>query len=311
MIRLLARSLTLLLVALNAPAALAQDMPLAQILQEGDDWQLVAEGYTFTEGPAVDAAGNLFFVDVPASNIYKLDVATKRVTLFAENTGRASGLVFGSDGRLYACQNGNRAIVAYDAAGQATRLAEGLDVNDLCITRAGRIYVTDPKNHQVWLVEPDGQKRVVDTGIERPNGITLWPDQRTLVVADSAGEHLWTFRIADDGSLQFKQPYYTLQLTGSAILAGKTASGADGMKCDSLGRLYVATQAGLQVCDTQGRLAGIILKPAAPPDSKPLPLSNVCFAGPRLATLYITCGSKLYARKTKASGLASLSAAAN
>ena len=291
-------SLSLLIIALSAAAG--QDMPLSQILIDGEDWKLVAEGYKFTEGPAVDASGNIFFVDVPESKIYKLDAQSQKVSLFAEDTGRASGLVFGSDGWLYACQNGNRAIVAYDSAGKATPIAEGLDVNDLCITRAGRIYVTDPKNHQVWLVELNGQKRVVDVGIERPNGITLWPDQRTLVVADSAGEKLWTFRIADDGSLQFKQPYYTLQLTAAAILAGKTSSGADGMKVDRDGRLYATSQAGLQVCDTQGRLAGIILRP------QPKSLSNLCFGGPRLDVLYVTCGDKVYCRKTKATGVSNL-----
>src|SRR5688572_13730746 len=94
-----------------------QDMPLSQILIDGEGWRLAGEAYQFTEGPAVDRDGNVYFVDVPASKIFKLDLPSGKISLFAEDTGRASGLMFGGDGRLYACQNGARAIVTYDAAG--------------------------------------------------------------------------------------------------------------------------------------------------------------------------------------------------
>ena len=277
--------------------AFAQDMPLSQILIDGEGWHVAAEGYQFTEGPATDREGNLYFVDVPASKIFKLDLSTGKVALFAENTERASGLAFGGDGRLYACQNGGRAIVAYDPVGKPTMILDDIDVNDLVVTRGNHIYVTDPKNHRVWHVDPQGKKTVADEGIERPNGICLWPDQRTLVVADSAGDRLWTFRIGDDHQLQFKQPYSTLQLTTAAINAGKSASGADGLKTDAAGRIYVCTQAGLQVFDTQGRLSGIISKP------QEKALSNVVFAGPKLDTLVVTSADKVYWRKTKVAGV--------
>jgi sugar lactone lactonase YvrE len=292
------RWLTLALLTTGLTAS-AQDMPLSQILIDGEGWQAVGEGFQFTEGPAVDRQGNVYFVDVPASKIYKLDLPSRKITLFAEETGRASGLMFGGDGRLYACQNGARAIVAYDAAGKPAKICEDIDVNDLVVTRDNHIYVTDPKNHRVWHVDPAGTKTIADEGIERPNGIALWPDQRTLVVADSAGDRLWTFRIAADRSLEFKQPYYTLQLATAAILAGKTASGADGLKADSAGRVYVTSQAGLQVMDTQGRLSGVIARP------QEKALSNVVFAGDKLDTLFVTAADKVYIRRTKATGLPS------
>jgi len=288
-------------VAATAAVAAAQDMPISQILIEGEGWRVASEGYQFTEGPAVDKEGNVYFVDVPASKILKLDFASGKVTTFAENTGRASGLSFGGDGRLYACQNGGRAIVAYDAAGKPVAVCDDIDVNDLVVTGTNHIYVTDPKNHRVWHVDPQGKKTVADEGIERPNGICVWPDQRTLVVADSAGDRLWTFRIADDYSLQVKQPYSTLQLTTAAINAGKSASGADGLKADGAGRVYVCTQAGLQVFDPSGRLSGIIAKP------QEKALSNVTLAGPKLDTLVVTSADKVYWRKTKATGVANFS----
>jgi sugar lactone lactonase YvrE len=276
--------------------AAAQDVPLSQILIEGEGWQQVGEGFQFTEGPAVDRDGNFYFVDVPASKIFKLDMKTREIRLFAENTGKASGLAFGTGGRLFACQNGGRAIVAYDSEGKPTPICDDIDVNDLVVTKDNHIYVTDPKNHRIWHVDPAGKKTVADEGIERPNGIALWPDGRTLIVADSAGEHVWTLRIEDDHTLRHKQPYYTLHLTTAAILAGKKNSGADGLKADSAGRVYVTSQAGLQVLDTQGRLSGVIAKP------QDKPLSNVAFAGEKLDTLVVTCGDKVYARRVKATG---------
>jgi gluconolactonase len=283
-----------ILIAVITSTATAQDMPLTQILLPGEDWKVVSEGHQFTEGPAADRDGNLYFVDVPASKIFKLDVVSGKVSKFVEDSGNASGLAFGGDGLLYAAQNGARAIVKYDAAGKPTKIAEDIDVNDLVVTRQNEIYVTDPKNHRLWFINSVGEKKVVDEGIERPNGITLWLDQKTLVVADSASDHLYAFRINANGSLTAKQPYYTLQLTSAAIFAGKLASAADGLKVDRAGRVYCASEAGLQVFDTQGRLSGVIAKPQGKF------LSNVAFAGPNFDTLYVTSADKVYSRKVQA-----------
>ena len=279
------------LVGFGFSSALAQDMRLADVLQEGQGWELVAEGFTFTEGPAVDLKGNLYFTDVFRGKIYRINEPGK-AEVFVEQSFGTNGLMFGPDGRLYGCQNGNKRIVAYDSAGQETPIAEEVKSNDLVVTRSGGIYFTDPENKKVWYIPPQGEKRVVDQGLGFPNGIILWPDQGTLVVADMKGANLWAYRIESDGSLQFKQPYYTMQLP-----AGKTESGADGMTIDAAGRLYVATQVGLQMFDPTGRLGGVIAKP------QNAWLSNVTFAGPDLDTLYVTCTNKVYKRKVQARGL--------
>ena len=279
------------LLAAISSTSLAQDMPLSQILIEGEEWKLVAEGYQFTEGPAVDAAGNLFFVDVPTSKILKVDTKSGSVSEFVTDSGKASGLMFGSDGRLYACQSANRQVVAYDKEAKPTVIATDLDVNDLVVSRKGDIYVTDYKNSRVWHISPEGKKQIVDEGIAKPNGVILWPDEQTLVVSDNAGGSLWAFRIGEGGKLEHKQPYYTLELGPQ-----KSPSQADGMTVDVAGRLFVATSQGLQVFDPSARLAGILLKP-----QKKF-LSNVAFAGEKLDTLYVTCADKVYSRKLKTQG---------
>ncbi len=283
-----------LLLVLSLPGAVsrAQDMPLTQVLIDGEGWELVAEGFRFTEGPAVDAAGNLFFTDAPNNRIHKYDTTSDKLSVFVENSERTGGLMFGPRGRLYGCQAGKQRIVAFDPTGKVEVIAEGVLSNDLVVTGGGAVYFTDPANNQVWYLDPSGKKRVVDKGINRPNGVILWPQQGTLVVADTLGPHLWTFRIEPSGDLSFKEPYYTMRTP-----VGSAASGADGMTVDNAGRLYVATYEGLQMFDPTGRLGGVMLKP------QDKFLSNVVLAGPKLDTLYVTCSDRIYRRKTKVTGV--------
>ena len=131
--------------------------------------------------------------------------------------------------------------------GRESVLAEGIEPHDLVVTHAGNVYVTDPGHKQVWLVSRTGEKRVVDTGIANPNGVILSPDQTLLYVADTDGQFVYSFRIAADGSLTDKEPFYHLHL-----LEGTPGSHADGMTVDTLGNLYVATELGVQVCDQAG-----------------------------------------------------------
>lgn len=277
--------------AITASPADAKDMPLSELLIEGEGWELVAEGYKFTEGPAADGQGNLYFSDIPNNRIHKID-ADGKVSVFVEDSHATNGLMFGPDGRLYGCQNGKERIVAFDAEGNAEAIAEGVHCNDLVVTHQGGVYFTDPPGKRVWYVDPKGQKRVVADDVGRPNGIILWADQGTLVVTDSTRPVLWTFRVESDGNLAFKEPYYPPR-----VLPGRQVAGSDGMTVDTDGRLYLASYAGLQVFDTQGRLSGVLDKP------QPAFLSNVTFGGPDLAYLYVTCSDKVYRRKTNARGV--------
>jgi sugar lactone lactonase YvrE len=272
-------------------SAAAQDMRLADILMDGQDWQLVAEGFAFTEGPAVDLQGRLYFTDVFRGKIHRINDAGK-AEVFVDKSFGTNGLMFGPDGRLYGCQNGKKQIVAYDASGAETVIAEGVQSNDLVVTRTGGIYFTDPEGKQIWHIPPRGQKRVVERGLGYANGIGLTPDQGTLVVADMKGLNVWAYRIEADGGLKFKQPFYTLRTP-----TGKIDSGADGLKIDAAGRLFVTSHLGLQVFDTQGRYSGLIAKP------QNAWLANVVFAGPKLDEMVVTCTNRVYKRKVKNQGL--------
>jgi gluconolactonase len=265
---------------------------VTEFMDPESDWELVSQGHKFTEGPAVDREGNVFFTDIPNNRIHRIAIDGK-VTVFKEDTGAANGLMFGRDGRLYACQDGRKRIVAYDTRGKETVIAEGVESNDLAITAEGGTYFTDPKNRRVWFIDPKGGKRIVHEGIRAPNGVILSPDQALLMVADSSERWVWSFQIQPDGSLANGQPFYRLEI------GEELSTSADGMTVDSEGNLYVATREGLQICDAPGRVIGILNKP------QPGPLSNVVFGGPDLKTLYVTAGDKVFRRKMRRQGVTS------
>ena len=263
------------------------------VVHEDSDWQLVSEGHRFTEGPASDAAGEVFFTDVPANRIHRVGLDGV-VRVFREDTHGAAGLMFGPDGRLYAAEGRGQRVMAYGMDGTATVIAEGIAANDLAVSHKGDVYVTDSAGKQVWLVPAGSEKRVVDTGIERPNGVLLSPDQSLLLVSDWAGQFVYSFQIAPDGSLRHKQAFYHLHL-----VEGSSRTSADGMTVDANGTLYVATELGVQVADQAGKVNGILPKPHQ------AFLANVAFGGPDRDELYMTIGDKVLKRRLRQKGVLS------
>lgn len=275
----------------NAGATSRQDV--YQTLVPGEDWQLVSEGHRHTDGPAVNDKGEMFFSDPANNRIHKVALDGK-VSVFAENTNGANGMMFGPDGRLYAGATRSRQIVAYDASGRTEVVAEDVAVNDLAINVKGDLYFTDSAGKKVWFVARGGKPRIVDEGIEFPNGVLFSPDQTLLYVSDYAAQLSWTFQIQPDGSLAHKQRYFYVHMPDAA-----TKSSADGMTADTNGSVYVATALGVQVFDQIGKCHAIIPAPLR------ASLSSVKFGGANLDEMYITNGDKVFKRKTKAKGVVS------
>ncbi len=285
--------LPLALAAIFPLTVSGQDMPLTQVLIEGEDWEVVAEGYGFTDGLCADAEGNLYFSDVKdGTAVYKVDLEGK-VSEFIKDAAGISGLQWGADGRLYACVSRGRVVVAFDREGKLTQLADEVRPNDLVVTHDGNVYFTMTPTAEIRRIDPEGKLSVVSTGdVGKPNGITLSPDQGTLAVSDHGGEHVWAFRIKRDGSLDAAEGYMTMR---TPVADPEVAKG-DGMATDIHGRWYVTTAMGLQMFDPTGRMGGVIAKP------QEANLVSVAFAGPDHAWLYVACGDKVYRRKTKTRG---------
>ena len=270
-----------------------QDMPLSGLLVEGAGWELVAEGYGFTDGAATDAQGNFYFADVTKGDkILRVDL-NGQISTFADNATRISGLQFGPDGRLYACQASNPGkILAFDTNGKSQVVAEEVQPNDLVVTANGTIYFTETAKAQVTRIRPGQKPEKAGTGPAKPNGITLSVDQESLAVSDYGGENVWVWRIHPENGLQFPAPYMSLRLP-SPVQPSK----GDGMATDAQGRYYVTSAVGLQVFDPTGRLCGVL----PPPQAKPM--VSVELSGPGLSYLFVCCGDKIYRRKTQAKAI--------
>jgi gluconolactonase len=278
--------------------AVGQDMPLSQVLIEGEHWTLVSEGHDFVDGFTADAEGNFYFTDVKSGTTINKITPDGKTEVVAQDAPRISGMKFGPDGRIYACQGGTfERIVAFDLkSGELAVIAAGVKPNDLVVTHSGHIYFTETAKMQVTHIAPGGKPMPADVatpteGAQRPNGIALTPDQGTLAVSDHSGRYTWVWRIEPDGSLSHRMPYITLR-TPSPDAASK----GDGMTTDSVGRYYITSAVGLQMFDPTGRMGGVI---AAPSEQT---IVSVTFAGPELSYLYLAAGDKIFRRKTNTTG---------
>ncbi|HEV8084280.1 MAG TPA: SMP-30/gluconolactonase/LRE family protein [Chitinophagaceae bacterium] len=271
----------------------SKNQVLSDILIPGEDWQLVADGYKFTEGTATNAAGEVFYQDIPTSKTYKIDIDGK-LSVLKLDAKKASGTSFGSDGKRYVAAGATKQILSYDASEKETVVADSISGNDLVVANNGNIYITSPdgtqKPSKIYLVRPGGEKLIVDEGIKFANGITLSPDQTQLYVTESATHWVWVYQIQPDGTLSFKQHYGWLHVPDNEDNAWP-----DGLRCDTAGRVYVTSRLGIQVLDQTGRVNVIIPIPSGQ-------ASNICFGGKNFDTIYVTAVDKVYRRKLRVRG---------
>ncbi len=272
---------------------------LNDILVENADWELVGEGYTFTEGVIANAAGEVFFQDIPKAKTYKVGLDGK-VELLLNDSKCASGTSFSEDGQMVTITSGwgcpVKQVISYDKQLKATVLADSLVGNDILVAKNGNIYITQPdgreKPSKIYLLKPNGERSVVDEGIKFANGLCLSPDQTQMYITESASHWVWVYQIQKDGTLAHKQRFGWLHVRDTDENAW-----SDGIKCDRDGRIYVTSLTGIQVLDQLGRVNAILPVPKTKGQ-----VSNLCFGGKDFDTLYITCVDKVFKRKVKVKG---------
>jgi gluconolactonase len=264
------------------------------IILPDEEWQLVGEGYGFAEGTGVNAAGEVFYQDIPNAKTYKIGLDGK-LTMLNIDSKKAGGTAFGPDGTRYTAATATNQVLSYDKDGKEKVVASDITCNDLTVAHNGNIYVTAPngmeKPSKIYLVRPNGEKVVVDEGLKYSNGLALSPDQTQLYVNETGTHWVYVFQVKADGTLTNKQHYGWLHVPD-----GADNSGSDGMKCDINNRIYSVTRLGIQVMDEIGRVISIIPVPVG---NGP---ANICFGGPNFDMLYITCKDKVYRRKVGVKG---------
>jgi len=281
---------------------------IAGVVAAGTPFELVQEGFLFTEGPVGTADGGLFFVDTQAkpTRIFRMDPGGA-VTPLAETQG-INGLALDAKGRLFGAEMYAKRVVRLDAAGAVVEVLTAgtadhpiVQPNDLILDARGGIYFTDPgtfdpKNTaptHVYYLDPAGVLHLVTDEIALPNGLALAPDGRRLYVDDTKGPEISAFDVRPDGTTG---PRTVLtRLTG---IPDGQSSGADGMTVDSDGRLYVTSRTGIQVFTPGGAHLGTI--------PTPRPAANVAFGGPEKQFLYIAARQGLYRLRMHAHGVARL-----
>jgi gluconolactonase len=259
----------------------------ASVVAEGAKVKKLAGGFKFTEGPAADAEGNIFFTDIPNNRIHKWSVDGKLST-FLEDSGAANGLFFDKDGNLLACEGGRGRLVSIDPKGNITVLADKYNnkkfnsLNDLWVDPKGGVYFTDPRygsrnnmeqgGEHVYYLSPDHKRivRVVDDMV-RPNGVIGTTDGKRLYVADHGGGMTFVYTINKDGTLSNKKLF--------------SLEGSDGMTIDNEGNVYLTADV-VAVYNKKGERIETIEVPEQP--------ANVCFGGKDKRTLFITARTSLY-----------------
>lgn len=272
----------------GGPGARGAD-PIPGIGPKGDVVR-VQTGFVFTEGPTADAAGNVYFTDVRANKILKVD-PQGRLSTFLENSQGANGLGFDARGRLIVAQGAAQRIIAIDVATKGVHVLadrfEGKPLtrpNDLVVDRSGGVYFTDPDPKSVYYVSAEGRvSRLIDD-LPRPNGVLLSPDESTLYVVPSGTPDVMAYPVEAPGKIGRGTVFARLAQAETG-----PKRGGDGLAVDSRGNLYLAAPAilAIQVVSPEGKTLGLIRVPENP--------SNADFGGKDLTTLYITARTSLYA----------------
>jgi gluconolactonase len=279
----------------------AQDLDSIKLVKPGAALVQVSKQFAFTEGPAVDKNGNIYFTDQPNDKIWKYDI-NGRLSVFMDKTGRSNGMYFDSKGRLVTCADEKNEIWAIGPGKKVSVLLTNFHghryngPNDLWIDKKGGIYFTDPyyqrdywerkkpdmKKQDVYYLA-NGQKEavVVDSVLVQPNGIVGTPDGKYLYVADIGDNKTYKYKIKGNGGLGNRRLY--------------VPQGSDGMTLDNRGNLYL-TGKGVTIYDTAG------LKIATIPVPSPW-VGNICFGGKHRTVLFITASESVYTLQMRVKGV--------
>ncbi len=273
------------------------------VIAPGAKLQKLSSQFEFTEGPACDAKGNIYFTDQPNDRIMKWSTGG-RITTFLKPCGRSNGLCFDAHGYLWACADEKNELWRISLSGKHevvikehdSRLLNG--PNDVWIRPDGGLYFSDPfyqrpywhraskeyNGEWVFYLSPDHKTlSPVATDLVQPNGIIGTPDGKTLYVADIVAKKTYAYDIEPGGSLTHKRLFCEL--------------GSDGMTIDNEGNVYLTGQ-GVTVFDKTGRQIEkiAIVEPWT---------ANICFGGTDRRTLFITASKSVYSIRTRVHGVGS------
>jgi gluconolactonase len=255
------------------------------------------DGFQFTEGPTWHRDGFLLFSDIPANRIFKIN-EDNGCEVWRVDSGNSNGLAFDRQGRLIACEHGNRRVSRTETDGTISVIADRYQGKRLnspndCVCRSdGMIFFSDPPYglegrpqelpfHAVFAVKPGNEPIPIVTHFEKPNGLAFSPDEQILYIADTQRERVMAFDVENDGTVKNERIF---------MQVGRP----DGMKTDRDGNLYIASTEGIVVVSPAGQRIETLSIPERP--------SNCAFGSEEAQTLYITARARVYKIQTKNPG---------
>jgi len=270
------------------------------IIADGAKLQLISNQFSFTEGPAVDKKGNVYFTDQPNNKIWKYGT-DGQLSVFLDSAGRSNGMYFDRKGNLVTCADEHNQLWSINPRGKITVLLKDFNglhfngPNDVWINYNGGIYFTDPyyqrdywtrrspeiEGQKVYYLQKHHAPVVVADNLQKPNGIIGTPDGKYLYVADIKADKTYKYRIAPDGTLKEQ-----------TLFASK---GSDGMTIDVMGNIYL-TGKGVTVYNAAGKLIQHIDVPGEW-------TANITFGGKEKDLLFITASKAVYILKMKVKGV--------
>lgn len=313
--KVLVTLLSSLILAAAGSVAVADDLvtpAIAGVVAAGTKIELIKEGFTGTEGPIALADGGFVFTETQANRITKIS-ADGSTSTYLDNTNGSNGLAFNTKGDLITVQVLDPKVGIIAPANHVKVLADNFEgtpfvrPNDLVVDKKGGVYFTDSGSAPrapdatgpvptprpaVYHITPAGKLQRIANDIERPNGIQLSRDEKTLYVANTGGEYVLAYDIAADGSIGARKNF--AKLGGFEKTETGPSSGADGLAIDADGRLFVASTLGIQVFSDKGEALGTIALPKKP--------QNLAFAGVDKKTLYIVGRGAAYKIATQTVG---------
>ncbi len=260
-----------------------------------------SQSFQFVEGPVWNGKGALYFSDMNAKRVYKY-IPGKGFSVI-RNGQTTNGMAMDSTGNLMVCEQGpTNQVVQMDTLGVVKKILVNRyngksfnNPNDLCIDKKGGIYFSDPTwnaqtqdKQAVYYIKPTGECIRINGDFQKPNGNCLSTDKKLLYVDDSNDKNVSVFDVQPDGTAINKRVFCVLKANPGSV------SGADGMRIDSDGNLYIASGVGVQVFDKNGVAKKIITVPET--------ATNVAFGGKDLKTLFITAGTSLYSTQVDIPG---------
>jgi gluconolactonase len=293
------------------PPASIEAPAIPGVIAAGTRIELVTYPLQGTEGPVgMLDGGGVIFTETRADRITRIDLQGKTST-FVEHSNGSNGLAWDAQGRLISVQRapGNEKVGVLYPPDKVATLADAFEgtpfnrLNDLVVSMRGGIYFTDTRG--LYYLPPGGRIMRVAQGIPNPNGVQLSPDEKTLYANNKDGEYLLAFDVQADGSLANRRnfgKYKSLTVPGHKDPLVAEDNGADGLAIDSDGRVYVATNLGVEVFSPRGEHLGVIPAVWGGAQFMLRKPQNLAFSGPDKKTLYMVGANAAFRVQTLSQG---------